>query len=88
MWRWYLVLQARFSIVSYLALAWFGEEMWKVMNDCMTLQNMIVKSERTNSTMDDHSYGNMITEVLLPSLIMRCPLILLIFSSCLQKPVT
>jgi hypothetical protein len=43
------VLQAQFTIVRYPPpLSWFHDEMWKMMHNCVIMQNMMIEDHRKN----------------------------------------
>jgi hypothetical protein len=50
------VLQARITVARYPDLTWSQEEVWKVMNYGVILNNMSIDCERKNPPIDDHPY--------------------------------
>jgi hypothetical protein len=57
--RVFSVLQDRFAVVRFPALTWSKTQMWKIMNACIIMHKMIIKSDREHPMYDpviSHKY--------------------------------
>jgi hypothetical protein len=62
-----VLLQQHFANFWYLSLTWSESKMWEVINYCVIMHTMIIKSEQESLVVDNH----LIMQVLLHKLI-RC----------------